>query len=80
MPIIHIEKRDRWSSISNATLEDANLSFKARGLLAYLLSKPDTWTANITELGHASVHDGEKSIRAALAELVEYGYFKRREC
>ena len=74
MPIIHIEKRDRWSSISNATLEDANLSFKARGLLAYLLSKPDTWTANITELGHASVHDGEKSIRAALAELVEYGY------
>ena len=74
MSVVHIEKRQRWTGISNAVLEDKRLSFKARGLLAYLLSKPDDWEIHISALCHASETDGETAIRSALAELTRYGY------
>jgi hypothetical protein len=58
-------------------LDDKRLSFKAKGILAYLLSKPDNWKANITHLSKVS-KDGRGSIRTGLQELEEYGYLTRR--
>ena len=80
MSIIRIESRQRWSSIANATLEDQSLSWKARGLLAFLLTKPPGWQVHIQHLVDASDRDGETAVRSALKELCQYGYatFQRK--
>lgn len=74
MPIIRIAHRPRYTSIANAVLEDTALSFKARGLLAYLLSRPENWTIHINHLATLSPHEGKDAIRSALRELVTTGY------
>lgn len=62
-----------YTIVRNAVLEDERLSFKAMGVLVYLLSKPDGWTANRAHL--ASTHtDGEDAVRSALRELRATGY------
>jgi len=54
-------------------LEDARLSFKAKGILAYLLSRPDDWVVRIADLcNHAT--DGPTAVRAAMNELASLGY------
>ncbi len=57
-------------------LEDKNLSFKAKGLLAYLLSKPDNWKVNINHLAKIGP-DGKTSIESGLKELEENKYLYR---
>ncbi|MGH9095733.1 MAG: hypothetical protein ACRDXE_11275 [Acidimicrobiales bacterium] len=76
--ILRKEHRERFTCIDNQTIEDARLSFKALGLLAYLLSRPDGWEVRAPHL--ASTHgDGEYAVRAALTELGEAGYLERRQ-
>ena len=74
MSIVHVEHRSRWTGIANTMLEDHRLSFKARGLLAYLLTKPEGWQTQVAQLTHASDHDGRSAIYSALEELTQYGY------
>ncbi|MFB6272166.1 MAG: hypothetical protein ABEL51_04630 [Salinibacter sp.] len=57
-------------------LDDPRLSWKAKGLLAYLISKPDDWQVRLHELINAST-DGRDATKSGLAELDECGYFKR---
>lgn len=59
-------------------LDDPRLSFKAKGVMTYLLSKPDGWKLNISDLmAHAT--DQEHAIRSGLAELREHGYASYRQ-
>jgi len=56
--------------------EDSRLSFKAKGILGYLLTKPDNWAVRVTDLmNHAK--DGRDSVYAGLKELQEHGYYHR---
>lgn len=66
-----------YQMINRKTLEDKQLSFKARGLLSYMLTRPQGWEFNITHLVTQSDKDGRDAIRSALSELVEHGYAKR---
>lgn len=65
-----------FTKIARVCLQDQRLSWKARGLLAYLLSKPDDWNIQGRELLHASDHDKKSSVQSGMAELVKYGYAK----
>ena len=67
-------KRERkFVTIENSMFEDSRLSWKAKGLLGYLLTKPDGWTVRVSDLlKHAT--DGDKSVRTAVKELRKYGY------
>ena len=59
--------------IDKNALQDERLSWKAKGLLAYLLSLPDDWQIYINELkNHAK--DGRDSTRTAMNELIKFGY------
>jgi hypothetical protein len=79
MSIIRVEKRaDPYVRIDKVPLEDARLSWKARGLLAYLLSKPDKWEIVVAYLVKQAP-DGETSLRAGLKELMDAGYIERRQ-
>lgn len=58
-------------------IHDNNISWKAKGILLYLLSRPDDWQIYETELTkHTS--DGRDSLRTGIKELEEVGYIKRK--
>lgn len=52
---------------------DSRLSWKARGLLAYLLSLPDGWDIAVRDLVQRGP-DGRDAVYTALQELKTYGY------
>jgi hypothetical protein len=76
LAIHHSEDRERFTRIDNNTLEDRHLSLRARGLLAYLLSKPPGWNVVLNHLVRISP-DGKKAVRAAVDELEKHGYLVR---
>jgi len=58
-------------------IENPTLSWKAKGILAYLLSRPDNWTVRIGDLVKRST-DKAFAIRAAIKELSDAGHLSRR--
>jgi len=42
--IIRVEKNKNYSVVNNTVLRDTKISWKAKGIMAYMLSKPDDWT------------------------------------
>lgn len=76
MTVIRVNKNRNFVTISNVGVRDSRLSWKAKGILVYLLSLPDDWKVYMSELEkHAS--DGEKSLRSGFAELKKFGYVER---
>ena len=74
---IRVEKTKNYTVIHNQFLRRKDLSWKAKGILAYVLSLPDDWTINLKEvMTHAT--DGEASFRTGWKELSDKGYVKRK--
>jgi hypothetical protein len=67
---------DNFAQIHNAALADGRLSFKARGILAFLLSRPPGWQTSAERLAKSGV-DGERAVKSGLKELEEFGYLQR---
>lgn len=70
-------RREFFVRIDNNTIRDERLSWKARGLLAYLLSLPDDWRVSIRDLANRGP-DGKDSVQTGLAELERTGYLTRQ--
>jgi hypothetical protein len=66
-------KSDVFVTIANSFLKDKNLSNKAKGVLAMILSLPDSWDFSIKGMVKIT-KDGEASLRAAINEMKENGY------
>ena len=65
-----------YTVIGNAAAQDSQISWKAKGLLIYLLSLPKDWNIRLSELArHAT--DGIDSTRKAMDELLNAGYIQR---
>lgn len=78
MSVIRIKKRSTpYVTLNTTALNDACLSFRAKGLHTYLMSKPDNWKVYIAHLEHESPKEGRDAIRSALKELEEAGYITR---
>ena len=76
--IFRVEKnKDNPYIIMNKTiLNDNQISWKAKGILAYLLSLPDDWQIYESEVAsHSS--DGLDSLSSGIKELIEQGYINR---
>lgn len=67
-----------FTVIQNRIIEDAQLTWKARGLLIFILSKPDHWRTNISHLSKCSA-DGYYSVQTGMTELEAAGYIKRHK-
>jgi hypothetical protein len=65
----------RYGVIPNSILNDKSLSLRAKGLFAYLNSKPSNWQFRLDRVESS---DGIHAIRSALNELIERGYIERR--
>lgn len=64
--------------IPNETVRDAHLSFRARGVLAYLLSHSDSFLLTEATVREAGL-EGRDAIKAALRELEKWGYLQRKK-
>lgn len=65
-----------YFSTSRAAAQNKDLTFEARGMLWYLLSKPDDWSVNIADLQQQC---GRDKVYRLLAELRTAGYLSRTE-
>lgn len=79
MPIIrgHHSFDDHFTQIPNAWVRDQRLSFKARGLLAELMSHRSGWSVSLKALSQGK--DGRDAVRGAVNELIALGYLTRSE-
>lgn len=77
MTIIRAERPNaRFAIIRNEVLQDERLSFRARGVLASILSRPDNWRCSAWDLATEG-REGRRAILTALTELETHGYLVR---
>ena len=74
--IIRTEKNKDYTVIANFALNDNNLSLKAEGLWAYIMTKPDKWNINGRGLAE-QLKESRPTINTILKELEEHGYLQR---
>jgi hypothetical protein len=75
--MIEREQRSRRSvTVDAEPIEDGSLTWQARGLLVYLLSKPDHWRTDRNHLA-TQAPNGLSAVRSILAELELAGYLTR---
>ena len=75
---IKTKKEKNFTVLDNTFIKDTRLSWKAKGLMTYLLSLPDDWTIHLLEIEqHAT--DGKSALRSAINELKEFGYLKAEQ-
>lgn len=76
MQVFRVEKNRNYTTMSNYHLIDKKLSYKAKGLLSFMLSLPDTWDYSMNGLVSVS-KENIGSIRTILHELEENRYLIR---
>ena len=70
---------DKYTAVNNDFVQDKVLSWEARGLLLYILSKPDDWDIYLDELIKNSSSPPNRT-KTAFRELIEAGYIYRTRC
>lgn len=63
--------------VDNGVFNDVSLTWEARGLMGYLLSKPDHWQVRLHDLLNRGPA-GEHKVRRMLHELKAAGYIRTR--
>ena len=73
---------NNWYLLDKRISEDDRLSWAARGLLIYLLGKPDNWRVSVEHLRQqtntARIRTGRNGVYALLQELAAAGYVEHR--
>jgi biotin operon repressor len=68
-------KESNFSIVSNAVIRDSRLSYRARGVLLEILSRPDNWRVSGDSLARSG-KEGRDAILTALKELRDCGYIR----
>jgi hypothetical protein len=76
MTTIRVAKRERFTTVTRATVNDKRLSFRARGVLFWLLDKPNDWSVDAEAIARHG-KEGREAVRTALRELEKAGYLVR---
>jgi hypothetical protein len=61
--------------IDRRPIDNPGLSFKAKGILTYLMSRPDGWEVSVADLINHTT-EGEASVRSGLKQLKAAGHMK----
>lgn len=78
MSVIRVKHTDQYVVIKKTALEDKRLSFKAKGLWAYCMSRPNDWEFNVSHLSTVS-KEGKEAIYSSIKELIKYGYCTKEQ-
>ena len=70
-----IKRGGNFTALSNNFLRDKNISFKAKGLFAYMYSMSKNWNFTISSIAKQQ-KDGQASIISAMDELKKFGYME----
>jgi len=73
---VHKNKTHPYTIIDNTSVNDKRLSAKAKGILLFLISKPNDWFITLPNLV-SSFTDGTRSIRSGIDELIKHHYIIR---
>lgn len=68
--------QERYAQILNELINNRNISYKALGIITYILSKPCDWQIYISDLIREG-KDAEKSVRSGITELIDKRYMQR---
>lgn len=72
-------KYDRdFTVLSNEFLKDTRLSWKAKGIIAYVAMLPDDWVLNMRDLTNRAT-DGRDSLYSGIKELETFGYCSKTQ-
>ena len=71
-----VKIQTRYGTTPNDLLNNPDISLKAKGLFAYIQSKPDDWSFSVERIAN-QVKDGIASVRTAIKELENAGYLER---
>lgn len=74
--IIRNKKQKNYTIVFNDVLNNSKMSLKAKGLLVFMLSKPDVWDFSINGL-KSQLKEGRDSLSNGLKELEDNKYLKR---
>lgn len=72
-----LQRRKLFKTINLESLHDPNLSWKAKAIHIYLMSRPDGWKLNYSDLVSRSTEQ-RVSVKNALRELKDHGYLMIR--
>lgn len=68
-----IRKRGSYTALGNEIINDSRLNLRSLGLFMFMWSKPDNWNFTLNSIAKAR-NVGRDQIRAAMLELIKYGY------
>lgn len=77
MTIIRCVHNKNYSVINNTILSDKSLSWRAKGIWTYAMSRPDDWEFSISHLSTVS-KEGEDAVYSAIKELQKSGYCTKK--
>jgi hypothetical protein len=77
MPVFRTEKVSDYAVIAKHHLKNKALSYKAKGLMTFMLSVPEDWDYSLFGLSTLS-SDGIDGVRSGIKELEKHGYLTRR--
>lgn len=80
MPLVrgHHSIDDHFTQIPNDWVRDNRLTFKARGLMAMLMSHSEGWALSINQISKYTI-EGREALSNAVHELEKYGYLIRSQ-
>jgi predicted transcriptional regulator len=67
-----------FTQVSNTVLNDDRISLKAKGLYAYLFSKPDDWVFHV-DVMEKELKESKGQLYAIIKELIQFGYIIRKQ-
>jgi len=74
MAVVHVKKRENpYVQIDKRVFEDPRLSWRAKGIMGYLLSKPDGWKVNVVDIWGKG-KEGRNAVQDCMSELAVFGY------
>lgn len=70
------KEKGGFTQMDNKIINNPDLSFKAKAILLYALSRPSYWKLNVKDIANHS-KESETAIRNGVHELIDYGHMKR---
>lgn len=67
-----------FTQVANSIINDPHISFKAKGIYAYIYSKPDGWNFAVKRMA-IETSDDRRAIESGIKELEDAGYLKREK-
>jgi hypothetical protein len=73
---VRVARRVYHVRVESTTARDTTISFRALGLLTYLLDQKEGWQVRSDQLSKGEGREGREAVRTALRELAAKGYYR----